>query len=73
MHHILSLSHKKMFNLDDITNENNEEYYVKRLYIPDHPFRMLVIGSSGSEKTNALLNLIREQDNDSFVDKIYKT
>ena len=45
-----------MFNLDDITNENNEEYYVKRLYIPDHPFRMLVIGSSGSEKTNALLN-----------------
>ena len=62
-----------MFNLDDITNENNEEYYVKRLYIPDHPFRMLVIGSSGSEKTNALLNLIREQDNDSFVDKIYKT
>ena len=62
-----------MFNLDDITNENNEEYYVKRLYIPDHPFRMLVIGSSGSEKTNALLNLIREQDNDSFMDKIYKT
>ena len=62
-----------MFNLDDITNENNEEYYVKWQYIPDHPFRMLVIGSSGSEKTNALLNLIREQDNDSFMDKIYKT
>ena len=62
-----------MFNLDDITNENNEEYNVKWLYIPDHPFRMLVTGSSGSEKTNALLNLIREQDNDSFMDKIYKT
>ena len=61
-----------MFNLDDITNENNEEYYVKRLYIPDHPFRMLVIGSSGSEKTNALLNLIREQDNDSLWTKFIR-
>ena len=32
---------------------------------------MLIIGPSGSEKTNALLNLIQKQDNDSLTDKIY--
>ena len=31
---------------------------------------MLIIGSSGSGKTNALLNLIKK-DNDDFIDKIY--
>ena len=32
---------------------------------------MLIIGGSGSEKTNALLNLIKEQDIDVLTDKIY--
>ena len=32
---------------------------------------MLIIGGSGSEKTNALLNLTKEQDSDSLIDKIY--
>ena len=32
---------------------------------------MLIIGGSGSRKTNILLNLIKEQDNDSLIDKIY--
>ena len=27
------------------------------LHIPDHPYRILIIGGSGSEKTNVLLNL----------------
>ena len=27
-------------------------------YIPDHPYRILIIGVSGSSKTNVLLNLI---------------
>ena len=30
-------------------------------YIPDHPYRILVIGDSGSGKTNVLLNLIKRQ------------
>ena len=47
-----------MFNLDDITSENNEDHNKKSPYIPDHPYRMLIIGSSGSGKTNELLNLI---------------
>ena len=59
-----------MLNLDDITNESNKEHNEKWPSIPDHPYRMLIIGGSGSGKTNALLNLIKEQDNDSLIDKI---
>ena len=57
-----------MFNLDDIANENNEEHNKKWPYIPDHSYRSLIIGGSGSGKTNALLNLISQQDD---IDKIY--
>ena len=32
---------------------------------------MLIIGGSGSGKTSALLNLIKEQDNGKLIDKIY--
>ena len=32
---------------------------------------MLIIGGSGSGKTNALLNLIKEQDSDKLIGKIY--
>ena len=39
------------------------------LYIPDHPYRILIIGSSGTGKTNMLLNLIKNQRPD--IDKIY--
>ena len=38
-------------------------------YIPDHPHRILIIGGSGSGKTNVLLNLIKHQQPDT--DKIY--
>ena len=54
-----------------LQNKNNKDHNKKWLYIPDHPYSMLVIGGSGSEKTNALLNLIKEQDRDNFIDKIY--
>ena len=39
-----------MFNLDDTTNENNEDHDKKWPYIPNHPYRMLIIGRSGSGK-----------------------
>ena len=58
----------KMINLDSITNENNKERNDKWPYIPDHLHRILIIGGSGSGKTNALLNLIKEQDD---IDNIY--
>ena len=51
-----------MFNLDDITNESNKDHNSKWPYIPHHPYKMLIIGNSGSGKTNILLNLIKEQE-----------
>ena len=57
-----------MINLDGITNEHNKEHNEKWPYIPDNSYRILIIGGSGSGKTNTLLNLIK-QEND--IDKIY--
>ena len=60
-----------MINLDSITNKNNKKHNEKWPYIPDHPYKILIIGGSGSGKTNTLLNLIKEQDYLDVVDKIY--
>ena len=38
------------------------------MYIPDHSYKILIIGSSGSGKINTLLNLINKQHD---IDKIY--
>ena len=57
-----------MFNLDDIANEDNKEHNKKWPYIPDHLYRTLIIGGSGSRKINALLNLISQQED---IDKIF--
>ena len=57
-----------MINLDNIPNENNKEHNEKWPYIPDHSYRMMIIGGSGSGKTNALINLINQQND---VVKIY--
>ena len=56
-----------MINLDSITNENNKKNNEKWPYIPDHPYRILIIGGSVSGKTKALINLINEQND---IDKI---
>ena len=56
-----------MINCDDYVNENKTKHNSKFPYIPDHPYRILIIGGSGSGKTNALLNLINNQPN---IDKI---
>ena len=37
-------------------------------YVPGHPYRILIIGGSGSGKTNTFFNLINEQDD---IDKTY--
>ena len=57
-----------MFHLDDVTNESKKKHKKKWSLIPDHHYRILIIGGSGSGKTNALLNLIHEQDD---IGKIY--
>ena len=38
------------------------------MVIYDHPYRILIVGGSGSVKTNTLLNLINNQPD---LDKIY--
>ena len=57
-----------MINFDDYVDENKIKHNKNWSYIPDHPYRMLIIGRSGSGKTNLLLNLIENQPD---IDKIY--
>ena len=57
-----------MINIDDYANENKREHNLNWPYIPDHPYKILIIGGSGSGKANALLNLIHNQED---IDKIY--
>ena len=57
-----------MINLDNMINDkkaNHNKYYP---YIPDHRYRLLIIGGSRSGKAKALINLINEQNH---IDKIY--
>ena len=65
----LSQSEVFVYELSDCGFESSCSHYnLKWPYIPDHPYRLLVIGSSGLGKKNALLNLINNQ---SDIDKIY--
>ena len=57
-----------MINFDDYVNENKTEHNKNQPYIPDKPYRILIIGGSKSGKTNLLLNLIENQPD---IDKIY--
>ena len=57
-----------MFNFDYMTKEDLKEHNVNWTQIPDHAYRILIVGSSGSEKTNALLNPINHEPD---LDKIY--
>ena len=57
-----------MINFDDIANENKTKHNKNWPYVPDHPYKILIIGSSESGKTNALLNLIYNQPD---IDKTY--
>ena len=57
-----------MINFDDYTNENKTGHSLNWSYIPDHPYRILILGGSGSGKRNTLLNLINNQQD---IHKIY--
>ena len=59
-----------MINFDDYVNEDKTQHNLKCQYIPDHPYRILIIGGSESGKKNALLTLINNQPD---IDKIYFT
>ena len=57
-----------MINFDEYVNKNKIGHNKNWPYISNHPYRILIIGGSGSGKTNVLLNLI---ENQSDIDKIY--
>ena len=55
-----------MLNFDDFTNESKKGHNWP--YIPDHLYKIVTIGNSGSGKTDALLNWINHWPD---IDKIY--
>ena len=57
-----------MTNFDECTNESKKKHNLNWPYIPDPPYRILIIVGSGSGKTNASLNLINNQPD---IDKTY--
>ena len=62
-----------MINFDEYTNEIKIRHNLKWPYIPDHLYRILIVVGSRSGKTNALLNLIKNQPNiDLYAKDPYK-
>ena len=47
-----------MINFDDITKDNIKDHNPNWTQIPDHPYKILIIGSSRSGKIKILFNLI---------------
>ena len=59
---------QKMINFDDVTKEKIEQHNPNWPQISDHPYRILIIGGSGSGEINSLFNLRNEEPD---IDKIY--
>ena len=45
-----------MINFNDYVNENKTEHNKNWPYMPDHSYRISIIGGSGSRKTKVLFN-----------------
>ena len=59
-----------MFNFNYITKEDIKKQNSNLSEIPDHPYKILIVGGSWSGTTNALLNLINHEpdiDRKSFI------
>ena len=57
-----------MINFDDVTKENLKIHHPNLPQIPDHTYRISIIGGSRSGKTNSLFNLIIHKPE---IDKVY--
>ena len=60
-----------MFNFNYITKEDTKEHNPNWPDIPDHPYRTLIVGGSGSGKTNVLLKLINHEPDKIMIKKFY--
>ena len=49
-----------MINIGDIIKENIKEHNRNFPCIADHPYRILIVGGSGSGKTNSLFNFSQQ-------------
>ena len=49
-----------MINYDDVTKENINKHNLNWPQIPNHSYRILIVGGTRSGKTNALPNLIKQ-------------
>ena len=50
-----------MINFDDVARGNIIEENVNQPQIPNHPYRIQIIGGSGSTETNTLITFIKHQ------------
>ena len=57
-----------MFNFDDVIKEETKEHNPNWTEVPDHPYIILIIGGSGSGKSNSLFNLVNQGPD---IGKIY--
>ena len=48
----------KFINFDDIVDKNNENYINKNVFTPQHVTNTIIIGQTGSSKTNLLFNIL---------------
>ena len=51
---------QKMINFDNVIKEETKEHNPNWPEIPDYPYRISIIGGSGSRKTNSLFSLINQ-------------
>ena len=48
----------KFINFDNIVSEDNENYMNKSVFTPQHVSNTIIIGQTGSSKTNLLFNIL---------------
>ena len=54
------LSKIQMINFDDYANENKTEHILKWPYIPNHPYKILIIGGSGIWKNEYIIKFNKQ-------------
>ena len=47
---------QKMISFNDVTKQDTKEHNPNCLQIPDHPYRILIMGGSRSGDINSLFN-----------------